>query len=70
HAQTYKEHHLGRLSIYPGITGPWQVSGRSDVAFDGRVTLDMTYIFQQSPWLDLKILIKTPFKILNGHGAS
>lgn len=30
----------------------------------------MTYIFQQSPWLDLKILIKTPFKVLNGHGAS
>lgn len=70
HAQTYKEHHLGRLSIYPGITGLWQVSGRSDVDFDGRVTLDMTYIFQQSPWLDLKILIKTPFKVLNGHGAS
>ncbi|OLF54213.1 sugar transferase [Pseudomonas chlororaphis] len=70
HAQTYKEHHLGRLSIYPGITGLWQVSGRSDVDFDGRVTLDMTYIFQQSPWLDLKILIKTPLKVLNGHGAS
>ncbi|AZD66866.1 Sugar transferase involved in LPS biosynthesis (colanic, teichoic acid) [Pseudomonas chlororaphis] len=70
HAQTYKEHHLGRLSIYPGITGLWQVSGRSDVDFDGRVTLDMTYIFQQSPWLDLKILLKTPLKVLNGHGAS
>ena len=70
HAQTYKEHHLGRLSIYPGITGLWQVSGRSDVDFDGRVTLDMTYILHQSPWLDLKILIKTPFKVLNGHGAS
>jgi len=70
HAQTYKEHHLGRLSIYPGITGLWQVSGRSDVDFDGRVTLDMTYIFRQSPWLDLKILLKTPLKVLNGHGAS
>lgn len=70
HAQTYKEHHLGRLSIYPGITGLWQVSGRSDVDFDGRVTLDMTYIFKQSPWLDLKILIKTPLKVLNGQGAS
>jgi lipopolysaccharide/colanic/teichoic acid biosynthesis glycosyltransferase len=70
HAHTYKEHHLGRLSTYPGITGLWQVSGRSDVDFDGRVTLDMHYIFHQSPWLDLKILLKTPFKVFTGHGAS
>lgn len=69
HAQTYKDHHLGRLSTYPGITGLWQVSGRSDVDFDGRVTLDMRYIIDQSPWLDLKILLKTPYKVLNGHGA-
>nr|WP_235991323.1 sugar transferase [Halopseudomonas xiamenensis] len=69
-AKTYKEHHLGRLSIHPGITGLWQVSGRSDVDFDGRVTLDMAYINKQGPWLDLKILLKTPFKIISGQGAS
>ncbi len=70
HAKTYREHHLSRLSIYPGITGLWQVSGRSDVDFDDRVILDMAYINQQSPWLDLKIMLKTPFKVFNGQGAS
>ncbi len=70
HAQTYHDHHLARLSIYPGITGLWQISGRSDVDFDGRVDLDMQYISAQSPLLDLKILFKTPFKVLSGQGAS
>lgn len=70
YAQTYAEHHLGRLSIYPGITGLWQVSGRSNVDFDGRVTLDMRYVLSQSPWLDIKILLKTPLAVLNGNGAS
>lgn len=69
HAQTYQDHHLARLSIYPGITGLWQISGRSDVDFDGRVELDTQYILAQSPLLDLKILLKTPFKVLSGQGA-
>lgn len=69
-ADTYRDHHLRRLGVYPGITGLWQVSGRSDVDFDGRVELDVAYIAQQSPWLDLKILLKTPLKVLTGHGAS
>ncbi|WP_123724657.1 sugar transferase [Pseudomonas protegens] len=70
HASTYKDHHLVRLSVYPGVTGLWQISGRSDMDFDLRVTLDRTYILQQSPWLDLMILIKTFFKVCNGQGAS
>jgi lipopolysaccharide/colanic/teichoic acid biosynthesis glycosyltransferase len=69
-AQTYKQNHLGRLSVYPGITGLWQISGRSNVDFDGRVLLDLQYIAQQSPWLDLKILLKTPLAVLIAHGAS
>lgn len=69
-ATTYHDHHLGRLSTYPGITGLWQVSGRSDVGFDERVELDMKYIAQQGPLMDLKILLITPFKVLNGQGAS
>ncbi len=69
-AHRYHNHHLGRLSIYPGITGLWQISGRSDIDFDDRVALDLAYISQQSPWLDLKILLKTPFKVVSGHGAS
>lgn len=70
HAKTYEDHHLSRLSIYPGITGLWQISGRSDVDFDERVDLDMQYIARQSPFLDLKILFVTPFKVLLGQGAS
>jgi lipopolysaccharide/colanic/teichoic acid biosynthesis glycosyltransferase len=70
HVRTYKEHHLGRLGVYPGITGLWQVSGRSNVDFDDRVVLDIQYISQQSLWLDLKILLKTPFAVLSAHGAS
>lgn len=70
HAKTYRADHLSRLSIYPGITGLWQVSGRSDVDFDDRVVLDMAYINQQSPWLDLRIMFMTLFKVLNGQGAS
>lgn len=69
-AQRYHNHHLARLSIYPGITGLWQISGRSDIDFDDRVALDLAYITRQSPWLDLKILLKTPFKVVSGHGAS
>lgn len=69
-ATTYHDHHLGRLSIYPGITGLWQVSGRSDVGFDQRVELDMEYIANQGPLMDLKIIMITPFKVLNGQGAS
>ncbi len=69
-AHRYHSHHLVRLSIYPGITGLWQISGRSDIDFDDRVALDLAYITRQSPWLDLRILLKTPFKVVSGHGAS
>jgi len=69
-ASRYHPHHLGRLSIYPGMTGLWQISGRSDVDFDDRVELDMTYIRRQGPLLDLWILLKTPIEVFYGHGAS
>ena len=69
-ADTYKSHHWGRLSVYPGITGLWQISGRSDLDFDERVELDMNYINQQSLWLDLKILLSTPIQVIKGVGAS
>ena len=51
------------------MTGLWQISGRSDVDFDERVTLDMQYIQRQSPLQDLRILLKTPAKVLSGQGA-
>ncbi|MBB3238980.1 lipopolysaccharide/colanic/teichoic acid biosynthesis glycosyltransferase [Pseudomonas sp. Tn43] len=69
-AYRYKDSHLARLSIYPGMTGLWQISGRSNIDFDQRVELDLNYIAEQSLLLDLKILLKTPFKVFSGHGAS
>lgn len=69
-AYRYKDSHLVRLCIYPGMTGLWQISGRSDIDFDQRVQLDLSYINEQSLMLDLKILLKTPFKVFTGHGAS
>ncbi|WP_210639587.1 MULTISPECIES: sugar transferase [unclassified Pseudomonas] len=69
-AYRYKDNHLARLSIYPGLTGLWQISGRSNIDFDQRVELDLSYIAEQSLWLDLKILMITPFKVFSGHGAS
>ncbi|MFS0827418.1 sugar transferase [Pseudomonas phoenicis] len=68
-AQRYHASHLARLSVYPGMTGLWQISGRSEIDFDQRVALDLHYINQQSLMLDLKILLKTPFIVFTGHGA-
>jgi lipopolysaccharide/colanic/teichoic acid biosynthesis glycosyltransferase len=57
------------LEVKPGITGEWQVSGRSRTTFDEMVRMDLRYIRQQSVWLDLKILLKTPFAVISGNGA-
>ncbi|PJC24690.1 undecaprenyl-phosphate glucose phosphotransferase, partial [Candidatus Uhrbacteria bacterium CG_4_9_14_0_2_um_filter_41_50] len=56
-------------TIKPGITGMAQVGGRADLDFDEEVTLDMYYIQNWSPWLDLVILLKTPFVVLFRRGA-
>ncbi|MDZ5602691.1 sugar transferase [Pseudomonas sp. RP23018S] len=69
-AYRYHDSHLARLSIHPGMTGLWQISGRSNIDFDQRVALDLSYINEQSLMLDLKILLKTPFTVFTGHGAS
>jgi lipopolysaccharide/colanic/teichoic acid biosynthesis glycosyltransferase len=55
--------------VKPGITGLWQVKGRSRVSFDDMVRLDLQYARCWSLWLDLLILIKTPFAILFGGDA-
>lgn len=57
------------LSARPGITGAWQVSGRSDVDYPDRVDLDVEYVRAWSLWLDLKILVKTPKAVLSARGA-
>jgi len=57
------------LSVKPGITGYWQVSGRSEVNFDKRIAMDADYVDKRSLWYDIKILIKTPWAMISGKGA-
>jgi exopolysaccharide biosynthesis polyprenyl glycosylphosphotransferase len=57
------------LEVKPGITGLWQVEGRSRIRFDEMVRLDLKYAMTWSPWLDIKILLRTPHAVLRGHGA-
>ena len=58
------------LTVKPGITGYWQVSGRSNVAFDKRIKLDAYYAHKKSILLDIFILLKTPWIMLTGKGAA
>lgn len=57
------------LETKPGITGLWQVEGRSRTKFDEMVRLDLKYARTWSPWLDIKILLRTPRAVLKGDGA-
>ena len=61
--------HRKRYLVLPGITGLWQISGRSNLTFDDLVRLDFYYIENWSIWLDISILIKTPSAIVRGRGA-
>jgi lipopolysaccharide/colanic/teichoic acid biosynthesis glycosyltransferase len=66
----YETWHRRRvLEVKPGITGLWQVYGRSRVKFDDMVRLDIRYAKACSPWLDIKILAQTPKAVLGGDGA-
>ena len=68
--EAYATWHRRRLlEAKPGITGLWQVYGRSRVDFDDMVRLDLHYARNCSPWLDLKILLLTPKAVINGDGA-
>jgi len=58
------------LEVRPGITGYWQVSGRSNVKFDKRIEMDAYYARKRSIFLDVLILVKTPWVMLTGNGAS
>lgn len=57
------------LEVRPGITGLWQIMGRSSIAFDEMVRLDIKYIANWSIWMDVKILLKTPWVVFTGKGA-
>jgi exopolysaccharide biosynthesis polyprenyl glycosylphosphotransferase len=65
----YQDWHKKRLSVSPGITGLWQVSGRSDLTFDEMVLLDIYYAENWSLAMDLSILLRTVPKVLMGNGA-
>jgi exopolysaccharide biosynthesis polyprenyl glycosylphosphotransferase len=65
----YEEWHYDRLAVLPGLTGLWQVSGRSDLTFDEMVRLDLYYAENWSPWLDLKTILRTVPAILTARGA-
>jgi lipopolysaccharide/colanic/teichoic acid biosynthesis glycosyltransferase len=66
----YKPWHYRRvLEAKPGMTGLWQVSGRSRTNFDDMVRLDLRYAKHVSPWTDIKILLATPKAVISGKGA-
>ena len=65
----YKQFDMNLLTVLPGITGLWQVSGRSDISYEERVRLDMYYVRNWSIWLDLQLLFQTIPAVLKGRGA-
>jgi exopolysaccharide biosynthesis polyprenyl glycosylphosphotransferase len=67
--QRYEDWHRQRLLITPGMTGLWQINGRSDLSFDEMVRLDLYYAEHWSLWLDIKIILRTIPAVMMGRGA-
>jgi lipopolysaccharide/colanic/teichoic acid biosynthesis glycosyltransferase len=67
--EVYRIWHMQRMEVKPGLTGLWQVMGRSRTNFAEMVRLDLRYMQNQSTLLDLKILLRTPRAVLTGKGA-
>jgi exopolysaccharide biosynthesis polyprenyl glycosylphosphotransferase len=67
--EQYQQWHKRRLEVSPGLTGLWQVSGRSELTFDEMALLDIYYIENWSPALDTKILLQTIPRVIFGSGA-
>lgn len=65
----YPAHALERLSVLPGITGPWQIAGRADIAFDQMVRMDIAYARGAMVATDLRILLRTFGAVLSARGA-
>jgi lipopolysaccharide/colanic/teichoic acid biosynthesis glycosyltransferase len=66
----YPPHAFGRFSVKPGITGLWQVSGRSQLSFDEMIALDLDYARQQTFWFNVRILLRTLPVVLLRRGAA
>ena len=62
-------HRMRMLTVKPGITGLWQVCGRSSTNFDEMVRLDLKYVTDWSLWQDIKIILRTPWAVIAGKGA-
>ena len=69
-AETYSLWHTARLDVRPGVTGLWQVSGRSELDFSERLRLDIAYIRNRCLALDLQILLRTLRCVVDGRGAN
>src|SRR5512139_1300365 len=67
--EKYNKWDINLMTVRPGITGLWQVSGRSDVTYEERVRLDMYYIRNWSIWLDIQLLIRTVPAVYRKRGA-
>lgn len=65
-ASVYRPEQVARLALKPGITGLWQVSGRSDLCFEHRCQLDVEYINKASLGYDIKLVLITPFRLMEG----
>ncbi len=68
-SKEYEQWSMNLLTVYPGISGLWQISGRSDLSYEERVMLDMHYIRNWTIWLDLQILMQTIPAVLRRRGA-
>jgi undecaprenyl-phosphate galactose phosphotransferase len=65
----YGEHQDEVLSVMPGLSGLWQVSGRHMVSFERRMELDLYYVKHWDLWMDLNVLLRTIPAVLTGKGA-
>ena len=67
--EVYKDWHKKRVLVLPGITGLWQVTARNLVSFDEQVRIDLAYIQNMNLWLDIKIILMTPYEMIIGKGS-
>jgi lipopolysaccharide/colanic/teichoic acid biosynthesis glycosyltransferase len=67
--EQYDDRQRARLLVLPGLTGLWQISGRSDLPFDKSIELDLEYIASQSWWQYMRILILTIPAVVQARGA-
>jgi lipopolysaccharide/colanic/teichoic acid biosynthesis glycosyltransferase len=66
--ELYTPHQRRRLEVKPGLTGWAQVNGRAGIPWAERIELDVWYVDHRSPWVDLRILVRTARRLLTGHG--